>query len=85
MRRSLLLTERLSLLAMLGLVALGVAACTGGDAGGPAVGSDAWLGSSDTDADKNGSYSRDEVNAAFNRADTDGDGQLSPGERGGGR
>jgi hypothetical protein len=75
-------------MAMLVAVGLGtslLAGCTGGNAGGPPVGSEAWLGSRDTDKDKDGTYSRDEVNEAFTAADTNGDGHLSASERGSSR
>ncbi len=64
-----------------GVVSLTVAGCNGGSMGGPAVGSEAWLGSRDTDKDKDGTYSREEVNDSFSAADSDGDGKLSSSER----
>jgi hypothetical protein len=78
------LPTKLALPLALGLAAASLSACT--SSGSFESDSDhGWLSGYQVDKNSDGSWSQDEVSAAFSNADADGDGQLSAGERSGGR
>lgn len=76
-----------ALIACMGVATVALGACTSGDMGKGNMGDNddmGWLSGYQPDKNNDGSWSKDEVDAAFNAADTNGDGSLDAGERAGG-